>query len=152
MNFTKTLPFSYFLDHKKMLKLLIRTLSTNFHSLMTSIKRAVPSEERGQVRQNPKGFVTVWDDVAFHYSLPFTESFTAHPRMVSFFLLPSSPFLSALQEFLSWSLWTPSTWSDVPLWHNECWIFGHKYIKIKKWPYCCNGIMVCDKYIIHLQW
>ncbi len=52
--------------------------------------------------------------------------FTAHPRMVSLFLPPFSPFFNTVEEFFSsWSLWPPSTWSDVPLGCNECWMSGH---------------------------
>lgn len=68
------------------------TLSACFHSLMTSLK-----DVEGQVRQT-EGFCncTVCDDLALHLFLKVTELFPAHPRMVSLFLPPYSPFLNSI--------------------------------------------------------
>ncbi len=74
--------------------------------------------------------------------------FTAHPRMVSLFFPPYSPFLNPIEEFFSsWSLWPQSTWSDVSLWCNEWWMSGHSRLpgmdqackKILSQVYCKRG-------------
>lgn len=55
------------------------------------------SAEREQERQNAPVYVIVWDNVAFHHSRQVTEWFTAHPRMMSLFLSPYSPFLNPIE-------------------------------------------------------
>jgi transposase len=65
--------------------------------------RVYSGEERVAVRRNRPTFVIVWDNVAFHHSCTVTEWFTAHPRMMSLFLPPYSPFLNPIEElFPSW--------------------------------------------------
>jgi len=56
-------------------------------------------------RRNPPTFIIVWDNVAFHLSRAVTEWFAAHPRMVSLFLPPYSPFLNPTEEFFSLWRW-----------------------------------------------
>ena len=66
--------------------------------------RLVPREERGQVRQNLKTFVIVWDNVAFHHARALTEWFEARPPNIPVSLPPYSAFLNPIEEefFSSW--------------------------------------------------
>ena len=67
--------------------------------------RVVPGEERVAARRNRPTFVIVWDNVAFHHSHAVTEWFAAHPRIVSLFLPPYSPFLNPIEELFSTWRW-----------------------------------------------
>ncbi len=59
--------------------------------------RVVPGEERDAVSRNQPTFIIVWDRTVV------TEWFAAHPRMMSLFLPPYSPFLNPIEElFFSW--------------------------------------------------
>ncbi|KAI7810071.1 hypothetical protein IRJ41_021635, partial [Triplophysa rosa] len=58
-------------------------------------------EARNAVRRTQPTLIIVWDNVAFHHSRAVTEWFAAHPRMVSLFLPPYSPFLNPIEEFFS---------------------------------------------------
>ncbi|KAL6484042.1 hypothetical protein MHYP_G00089150 [Metynnis hypsauchen] len=44
-------------------------------------------------------FVITWDSVAVHHSHVITNRFADHPRMMSLFLPPYSPFLNPTEEF-----------------------------------------------------
>ena len=65
-------------------------------------ERVVLVEERDAERRNQPTFIIVWDNVAFHHSRAVPEWFAAHPRMVSLFLPPYSPFLNSHKLFSSW--------------------------------------------------
>ena len=56
-------------------------------------------------RQNLPTYVIVWDNVAFHHSRQVTGWFAAHPRMMSLFLPPYSPFLNPIEELFSAWRW-----------------------------------------------
>ncbi|XP_042083260.1 uncharacterized protein LOC121815625 [Haplochromis burtoni] len=62
-------------------------------------QRLVP--EQGQEGENMRTFVITWDNVAFHHSQAITTWFEVHPRLVSLFLPPYSPFLNPIEEFFS---------------------------------------------------
>ncbi|KAJ8365441.1 hypothetical protein SKAU_G00142720 [Synaphobranchus kaupii] len=47
-------------------------------------------------------FVIAWDNVAFHHSHAIMQ---AHPRMLSLFLSPYSPFLNPIEGFTSAWRW-----------------------------------------------
>ncbi len=60
-------------------------------------QRLVP--EQDQEGENIRTFVITWDNVAFHHSQAITTWFEVHPRLVSLFLPPYSPFLNPIEEF-----------------------------------------------------
>ncbi|KAI2650103.1 dTDP-glucose 4,6-dehydratase [Labeo rohita] len=66
-------------------------------------QRLVP--EQDQEGENMRTFVITWDNVAFHHSQAITTWFEVHPRLVSLFLPPSSPFLNPTEEFFSAWRW-----------------------------------------------
>nr|XP_014262847.2 uncharacterized protein LOC106674584 [Maylandia zebra] len=66
-------------------------------------QRLVP--EQGQEGENMRTFVITWDNVAFHHSQAITTWFEVHPRLVSLFLPPYSPFLNPIEEFFSAWRW-----------------------------------------------
>ncbi len=66
-------------------------------------QRLVP--EQDQEGENIRTFVIIWDNVAFHHSQAITTWFEVHPRLVSLFLPPYSPFLSPIEEFFSAWRW-----------------------------------------------
>ncbi|XP_026048262.1 uncharacterized protein LOC113036261 [Astatotilapia calliptera] len=66
-------------------------------------QRLVP--EQGQEGENMRTFVITWDNVAFHHSQAITTWFEVHPRLVSLFLPPYSPFLNPREEFFSAWRW-----------------------------------------------
>ncbi|RXN26514.1 hypothetical protein ROHU_036474 [Labeo rohita] len=68
-------------------------------------ERLVPEVERGQVGDHLPIYVITWDNVAFHHSRAVTAWFDAHPRMMSHFLAPYSPFLNPIEEFFSAWRW-----------------------------------------------
>ncbi|XP_039598918.1 uncharacterized protein LOC120521189 [Polypterus senegalus] len=68
-------------------------------------ERLVPEVERGQVGDHLPIYVITWDYVAFHHSRAVTAWFNAHPRMMSHFLAPYSPFLNPIEEFFSARKW-----------------------------------------------
>ncbi|XP_051548037.1 uncharacterized protein LOC127437256 [Myxocyprinus asiaticus] len=75
------------------------------HLLEDLHERLVPEVERGQVGDHLPIYVITWDNVAFHHSRAVTAWFDAHPRMMSLFLAPYSPFLNPIEEFFSaWRL------------------------------------------------
>ncbi|XP_051543561.1 uncharacterized protein LOC127434686 [Myxocyprinus asiaticus] len=59
-------------------------------------ERLVPEVERGQVGDHLPIYVITWDNVVFHHSRAVTAWFDAHPRMMSLFLAPYSPFLNSI--------------------------------------------------------
>ncbi|XP_071348704.1 uncharacterized protein [Trachinotus anak] len=69
--------------------------------------RLVPEGERGQgeLGGNLLTYVITWDNVAFHHAHAVTAWFDAHPRMMSLFLAPYSPFLNPIEEFFSAWRW-----------------------------------------------
>ncbi len=67
-------------------------------------ERLVPEVERGQVGDLSIYEIT-WDNVAFHHSRAVTAWFDAHPRMMSLFVAPYSPFLNPIEEFFSAWRW-----------------------------------------------
>lgn len=66
-------------------------------------QRLVP--EQDQEGENMRTFVISWDNVAFHHSQAITSWFEDHPRLVSLFLPPYSPFLNPIEEFFSAWRW-----------------------------------------------
>ncbi len=66
-------------------------------------QRLVP--EQDQESENMRTFVITWDNVAFHHSQAITTWFEVHPRLVSLFLPPYSPFLNPIEEFFSAWRW-----------------------------------------------
>nr|XP_024659555.1 uncharacterized protein LOC112435343 [Maylandia zebra] len=66
-------------------------------------QRLVP--EQGQEGENMRTFVITWDNVAFHHLQAITTWFEVHPRLVSLFLPPYSPFLNPIEEFFSAWRW-----------------------------------------------
>ncbi len=66
-------------------------------------QRLVP--EQDQEGENMRTFVITWDNVAFHHSQAITTWFEVHPRLVSLFLPPYSPFLNPIEEFFSAWRW-----------------------------------------------
>ena len=68
-------------------------------------QQLVPEAEREQVGGNMRTFVITWDNVAFHHSHVITNWFADHPRMMSLFLPPYSPFLNPIEEFFSAWRW-----------------------------------------------
>ena len=68
-------------------------------------QRLVPEVERGHVGDHLSTYVITWDNVAFHHSRAVTAWFDAHPRMMSLFLAPYSPFLNPIEDFFSAWRW-----------------------------------------------
>ncbi|KAI2652733.1 Insertion element IS630 uncharacterized 39 kDa protein [Labeo rohita] len=66
-------------------------------------QRLVP--EQDQEGDNMRTFVITWDNVAFHHSQAITAWLEVHPRLVSLFLPPYSPFLNPIEEFFSAWRW-----------------------------------------------
>ena len=71
---------------------------------------------KGCIEKNQPTFLIVWDNVAFHHSHAVSEWFAAHPRMVSLFLPPYSPFLNPIEELFS--LWRWKVYDLHP--HIKC--------------------------------
>ncbi len=62
--------------------------------------------EQDQEGENMRTFVITWDNVAFHHSQAITTwSTQVHPRLVSLFLPPYSPFLNPIEELFSAWRW-----------------------------------------------
>lgn len=59
------------------------------------------STAKEKERSNLPVFEIIWDNVAFHHSCQVTEWFPAHPRIMSLFLPPYSPFLNRPQSRIS---------------------------------------------------
>ena len=66
-------------------------------------QQLVPEAE--PVGGNMRTFVIAWDNVAFHHSHAITNWFAAHPRVISLFLPPYSPFLNPIEGFFSVWRW-----------------------------------------------
>lgn len=66
-------------------------------------QRLIP--EQDQDGENLRTFVITWDNVAFHHSQAITTWFEVHPRLVSVFLPPYSPFLNPIEELFSAWRW-----------------------------------------------
>ncbi len=67
-------------------------------------ERLVPEVERGQLG-DLSIYVITWNNVASHHSRAVTAWFDAHPRMMSLFVAPYSPFLNPIEEFFSAWRW-----------------------------------------------
>ncbi len=86
----------------------------------------------GKVRQNPEHFVTVWDDVAFHYLFQSQMVYSPSWDGVTFpSILLSIPqphrgilFLREV-ESLQHEPPEPATWLDVTVGRGECRMSGH---------------------------
>ncbi len=87
-------------------------------------------EEKGQVRQNPEGFVIEWDDVVFHH---LSQSQNGLQPILGWCHFSFHFTLHSSTPFSSWSLWPQSTWSDVPLRCNECWVSGYISSRLSGW-------------------
>lgn len=91
-------------------ELIIETYNTEhlFSFLDDLYRRLVADEERWWVRQNPEYCVLVWDNVAFHHSLP-VPWFTDYPRTLSHLIPRHSLLLNPAEEFFSSWWWELKT-------------------------------------------